>query len=100
MIDATMVASLIAPVPAPDIAFGCWCCCVVPSLWRKSLVSAKNNDQQTDDGRRDELVHLLHSLRLSCPHNEETSKSVQSALRSSHVPGIGSREVEGGCVDW
>jgi hypothetical protein len=92
MIDATMVASLIAPVPAPDIAFVCWCCCVVPSLWRKSLVSAKNNDQQTDDGRRDELVHLLHSLRLPCPHNEETSKSVHSALRSSRVPGRRSRE--------
>ena len=94
MIDATMVASLIAPVPAPDIAFVCWCCCVVPSLWRKSLVSAKNNDQQTDDGRRNELVHLLgHPENCSTCCTVPQSTTVVYAQKLNRQNGIASERL-------
>jgi hypothetical protein len=59
-----------------------FCCCVL-SL-RAKYERPKTGKRQTI-GRRDELVHLLHELRLPCPHNEGTSKPVHFALRRSRV---------------
>jgi hypothetical protein len=68
MNDATMVASLIAPVPAPEshlavvIEF-----CITAS--EKDWVSTKTPiNRQTTAGAMSSCT-LLHSLRLSCPHN-------------------------------
>jgi hypothetical protein len=77
MSDASiMTASLIAPGSCSSrLSFFPWLCCVLGCDGRQTA------DERQTIGRRDELVHVLHLLRLPCPHNEETSKPVHSVLR-------------------
>jgi hypothetical protein len=56
----------------------------------------KSGQEKTDDRRRDELVHLLHSLRLPCPHNNNddddnnddgnTINAIRHALTTMMMP--------------
>jgi hypothetical protein len=44
------------------LSFCPWLCCVLGGD------SGQTADERQTIGRRDELVHVLHLLRLPCPH--------------------------------